>query len=299
MVNKGATTLYGRAIAQQFQTIDSRISTIALLLSRIGNPFAEPTAEGGLSTDIVEQTIKGEIRIDMDNKPLGPAIAQFKVEVGGLTSTADTIFVNDIKIDASVLSPSAKYWIVLFPCGTSHRDTIKWHHNGDLSTIDQYSAFAKGEDKSDISDWKIAKWGPKYGHAIFARIRRLQEYSDPQSIQKFRLKEDIAELDFLDDSTSVSKMMQNVLAIRGKPVRKYQINEVTLPLGLWFTPGMNVTIVDDTGHHEEDRNIFAEIVEVRYTWSTGDSDRTIGIFKVSVLPVGHVNWHSELFPSGD
>lgn len=300
MVNKGSTALYNRAIAQQFQTLDSRISTIALLLSRIGTPFTDLTGvQGGVSTDIAEQVINGEIRIDNDNKPTGPVIATFKVEVGGLSSTADTIFVNDIKVDASVLSPNAKYWLVLMPTGTSNRDTIRWHHNNDLSTINQYSAFAKGEDKTDLSDFKVARFGPTYGFAIFAKIRRLQEYSDPQSINRFRLKEDVAQLDFLDDSTSVSKMMQNVLAVRGKPVRKYQINEVTLPNGLWFTPGMNVTINDDTGHHEEDKNIFAEIHEVKYSWSTDTSDRTIGIFKVNVLPIGVLNWHSELFPSGD
>ena len=298
MINKGATTLYNRAIAQQFSTIESRISTIALLLSRIGNPFTD--SEGGLSTDIAEQVVKGEIRIDNgNNQPSGAVIAQFKVEVGGLSSTADTVFVNDINVDASVLSPNSKYWIVLLPTGLSHRDTIRWHHNGDLRTIDQYSAFASGEDKADLSDFKVARYGPTYGYAVFSRIRRNQEYSDPQSIETFRLKEVTEDFDFLDDSLSVAKMMQNVLAIRGKPVRKYTTGEVTLPLGLWFTPGMNVTIVDDTGHHEIDRNVFAEIHEVRYTWSTSDANRTLGIFKVSVLPVGVLNWHKDLFPSGD
>jgi hypothetical protein len=293
MSNKGSTTLYNRAIAQQFTTIESRISTIALLLSRIGNPFT--SSEGGPSTEIVDQVVKGEIRIDNgNNQPSGATISQFTVEVGGLASSAETIFVNDITIDASVMSPNAKYWIVLLPCGTSHRDSIKWHHNGDLSSPDQYSAFAQGEDKADLGDWKVARYGPTYGYAVFARIRRLQEYSDPQSIKRFRLKEDVAELDFLDDSLSVSKMMQNVLAVRGKPVRKYTLNEVTLPSNLWFTPGMNVTITDDTGHHSEASNIFAEIHEVRYSWSTGDADRTIGIFKVSVLPIGTLNWHAEL-----
>jgi hypothetical protein len=300
MTNRGSTTLYNRAIAQQFQTLDSRISSIALLLSRIGTPFTDMTGvEGGVSTEIAEQVINGEIRIDNENKPTGPVIAEFKAEVGGLSSTADTIFVNEIKVDASVLSPNAKYWIVLMPTGTSNRDAIRWHHNGDLSTINQYSAFAKGEDKTDLSDFKVARFGPTYGFAVFAKIRRLQEYSDPQSINRFRLKEDVVSIDFLDDSTSVNKMMQNVIAVRGKPVRKYQVNEVTLPNGLWFTPGMNVTINDDTGHHEEDRNIFAEIHEVKYSWSTSAADQTIGIFKVNVLPVGVLNWHSELFPSGD
>ena len=125
MKNKGSTTLYNRAIAQQFTTIESRISTIALLLSRIGNPFLD--TETGASTEIVNQVVKGEIRIDNgNNQPSGVTISQFNVEVGGLTSTADTIFINDITIDASVMSPNAKYWIVLFPAGviTPRRDQV-------------------------------------------------------------------------------------------------------------------------------------------------------------------------------
>src|SRR5688500_3072697 len=250
-------------------------------------------------SQLQEQVVHGEIRIDNENKPTGPVISQFKVEVGGLSSTADTIFVNDIKIDASVLSPNAKYWLVLLPCGTSYRNTVLWHHDGDMVTLDKYSAFAKGSTRNDLSDWQVSRYGPTYCHAIFARLRRIQEYSDPQSIRTFRLKEDIAEADFLDDSLSVAKMMQNVLAIRGKPVRKYDFNEVTLPAGKWFTPGQNVTVVDDTGHHEEDKNIFAEIQEVSYSWSTSAADSTIGTFRTKILPVGHLNWHKELFPSGD
>lgn len=297
MSNQGSTTLFDRAIAQQFTTIESRVSTLAFILSKVGDPFGQPE-EGQPSTQITDQVINGEIRIDNNNKPTGATISQFKIEVGGLTSTADTIFVNDIKIDASVLSPTAKYWIVLLPTGTSHRATIRWHHNNDLSTINQYSAFAKGSSKSDLSDFKVARYGPTYTFAVFAKIRRLQEYSDPQSIRTFRLKEDKEDFDFLEDTLSVAKMMQNVLAIRAKPIRKYNPNEVSLPLGLWFTPGMNVTIVDDTGHHEEGKNVFAEIHEVRY--SGGDStDNIIGTFKVTVLPVGILNWHTELFPSGD
>ena len=292
MSNKGSTTLYGRAIAVQFTALESRISTIALILSRIGEPFRN--LEGALSTDIAEQVIDGEIRIDNNNTPTGPVISTFKVPAGGLSSSADTIFVNDIKVDASVLSPTAKYWLVLMPCGTSNRDTVRWHHDGDLTTYPRYSAFARGETKVDLSDWRTSRFGPTYCYSIFARIRRLQEYSDPASIEHFRLKEDTASLDFLDDTLSVNKMMQNVLSIRAKPVRKYQINEVTLPLGLWFTPGQQVTIVDDTGHHSEASNILAEIAEVSYSWSTDSADSTLGIFKVNVLPVGHLNWHRSL-----
>lgn len=297
MHNKGSTALYNRAIAQQFTTNESRISTIALMLSRVGDPFGN--IQGEFSTDVTEQVIDGQIRIDDTNSPYGAVISSFKVNVGGLSSTADTIFVNDIKVDASVLSPNGKYWLVLMPTGTSNRDTIRWHHNGDLSTTGQWTAFAKGESKHDLGDWQGGRFGPTYSYAIFARIRRLQEYSDPQSIDRFRLKEDKQDADFLDDSGSVSKLAQNVLAVRGKPVRKYNLNEVTLALNTWFVPGQNVTVVDDTGHHEESRNIFAEIHEVRYSWSSDTSDKTIGLFKCSILPVGHLNWHLETFPPGD
>lgn len=252
-------------------------------------------------SQLEEQVVKGEIRIDNNNTPNGPVISQFKVNVGGLSSTADTIFVNDIKVDASVLSPNGKYWIVMFPVGTSYRNTVLWHHDNDLLTQGKYSAFAKGPSKSDLSDWQVSQYGPTYTYAVFAKLRRIQEYSDPQSIERFRLKEDIAEADFLDDTVSVAKLMQNILAIRGKPVRKYDIGEVTLPLDKWFTPGQNVTIVDSTSgaQHEEGRNIFATIHEVNYDWSTDDATSTIGTFRVRILPVGSLNWHMELLPSGD
>jgi hypothetical protein len=293
--NQGATSLYGRGIAQQFSAIDSRINTIFLIMSRVGNPF--PATESG--TDIVNQVVKGEIRIDIEDKPIGPTIALFDIPVSGLTSSADTVFINDIKIDASVLSPTAKYWIVVFPVGTSNGNTIRWHHNNDITVAGANSAFALGNSRTELGTWRVSSFGPTYCFSVFARIRRLQEYSDPQSMQRFRIKEDVVDLPFLDDSVSVAKMMQNVLSYRGKPVRKYNINEVTLPAGLLFTPGMYVTIEDTTGHHETSKNVLAEIQEVRYNWSTDASDKTIGIFKCSILPVGWLNWHSELFPAED
>lgn len=290
--NQGATALYGRAIAQQFQAIDSRISTLFLILSKVGNPFPQSIS----GTDIVDQIVKGEIRIDLENKPTGPTIALFDVPVSGLTSSADTVFISEIKIDASVLSPTAKYWIVLNPVGTGNADTIRWHHNNDITQSNAYSAFALGKTKTELGTWRVSPYGPMYNFAVLARIRRLQEYSDPQSMTRFRIKEDTVDLPFLDDSLSVAKMMQNILSYRGKPVRKYNINEVTLPANILFTPGQYITIEDDTGHHEQAKNILAEIHEVQYVWSTDTNDKTIGIFKCQVLPVGWLNFHTELFP---
>jgi hypothetical protein len=68
---------------------------------------------------------------------------------------------------------------------------------------------------------------------------------------------------------------------------------------LWFTPGQNITVVDDTARHQEDKNIFAEVSEVSYHWSTDRADSTLGIFRVNILPTGHLNFHKEKFPSGD
>ena len=293
--NQGATSLYGRAIAQQFQAIDSRINTIFLIMSKVGNPF--PPTESG--TTIVDQVVKGEIRIDNEGKPTGPTICLFDIPVSGLTSSADTVFINDIKINASVLSPTAKYWLVINPIGTSNANTIRWHHNNDISKPDANSAFALGKTKTDLGTWRVSPFGPTYCYSIFARIRRTQEYSDPQSIGQFRIKEDTVDLPFLDDSMSVAKMMQNILSYRGKPVRKYSLNEVTLPNDILFTPGQYITIDDDTGHHQESKNVLAEIHEVKYTWTTDQADKTIGIFKCSILPVGFLNWHTELFPAED
>jgi len=293
--NQGATALYGRGIAQQFQAIDSRISTIFLIMSKVGNPF--PPTESG--TTLIDQVVKGELRIDIEDKPIGPIIALFDIPVSGLTSSADTVFITDIKVDASVLSPSAKYWIVINPVGTSNANTVRWHHNNNIMIPGSNSAFALGNTNAELGTWRVSPFGPIYCFSVFARIRRLQEYSDTQSMDKFRIKEDVVDLPFLDDSLSVAKMMQNVLSYRAKPVRKYSLNEVTLPANLLFTPGQYVTIEDLTGHHEISRNVLAEIQEVKYKWTTDETDKTIGIFKCSVLPVGWLNWHTEQFPAED
>ena len=289
--NRNASILYKRAIAQQFTAIDTRFSDIAVILSRIGDPFP---ATG--TTEVLDQVVDAEIRIDNNGKPDGPTISSFKIPVAGLSSGADTIFVNGIKVSSAVSSPNTKYWLVLFPVGESPGDTIRWHHDNDISLPNRFSAFAIGANKNSTFTWNVSDFGPLYTHTIFSRIRRLQEYSDPQSIKQFRLKEDVVDISFLDDTYSVAKMMQNILSFRAKPVRKYALNDVTIPSGRLFLPGQYVTINDTTGYHDISRNVLAEVQEVSYNWTTDDPNNTLGTFRCQILPIGHVNWHTDLFP---
>ena len=289
--NRNASILYNRAIAQQFTAIDTRFSDIAVILSRIGDPFPFTG-----STEVLDQAVDAEIRLDNNGKPNGPTISSFKIPVSGLSSAADTIFVNGIKVSSAVSSPNTKYWLVLFPVGESPGDTIRWHHDNDISLPNRFSAFAIGENKNSTFTWNTSDFGPVYTHTIFSRIRRLQEYSDPQSIKQFRLKEDVVDISFLDDTYSVAKMMQNILSFRAKPKRVYSLNDVTIPSGRLFLPGQYVTIYDTTGHHDISRNVFAEITEVNYKWTTDDPNNTLGTFRCQILPLGSVNWHVDLFP---
>lgn len=291
LFNRNASVLYNRAIAQQFIAIDTRFSDIAVILSRIGDPFPSTG-----STEVLDQAVDAEIRIDNNGKPDGPTISSFKIPVSGLSSAADTIFVNGIKVSSAVSSPNTKYWLVLFPVGESNGDTIRWHHDNDISVPNRFSAFAIGENKNSPFTWHVSDFGPIYTHSIFSRIRRLQEYSDPQSIKTFRLKEDVVDISFLDDTYSVAKMMQNILSFRAKPVRKYSLNEVTIPSNRLFLPGQYVTIYDSTGHHDISRNVLAEVQEAKYRWTTDDPNNTLGTFRCDILPIGHVNWHQDLFP---
>lgn len=291
LFNRNASTLYNRAIAQQFSAIDTRFSDIAVILSRIGDPF--PITG---TTEVLDQVVEAEIRIDNNGKPDGPTISSFKIPVAGLSSAADTIFVNGIKVSSAVSSPNTKYWLILFPVGEGHGDTIRWHHDNDISVPNRFSAFAIGENKNSPFTWHVSDFGPIYTHSIFSRIRRLQEYSDPQSIQKFRLKEDVVDISFLDDTYSVAKMMQNILSFRAKPVRKYSLNEVTIPTNRLFLPGQYVTIYDSTGYHDISRNVLAEVQEAKYRWTTDDPNYTLGTFRCEILPIGHFNWHTDLFP---
>ncbi|MGD1837508.1 MAG: hypothetical protein ACPKPY_05560 [Nitrososphaeraceae archaeon] len=284
----GATILYNTILGQQFQALDTRFSSIALVLSKIGQPFPD--------TDIADQVVKGEIRVhdDINNQP-GPVIAEFKVPSSRISETSDTILVNNININSTVSSPSAKYWIILRPVGTSPSNTIRWHHNSNFSKPNQISAIARIINSQDPIDWRVSNYGPTYNFNVFSRIRRLQEYSDPGSISKFRLKERIIDLSFLDDPLSVVKASQAILGFMSKPVRKYNPTEITIPNEKFFFPGQYITIVDGVGGHPENRNIIAEVTEARYSGS-GNNDTSVGTMKCKIKAIALVDWHIDELP---
>ena len=289
-----STALYGTGAAQRFSAIDTRFSNLILIMSKIGTVF--PT-----DTPIEKQIVKGEIRIDSNGKPNGPLIATFEVPVSSITENKDNVFINDLNISSDVLSPNTYYWIIFLPVGESLNSTIRWHHDGIINPADhtKFSAIASvpvnntNTINGGTANWIVSEIGPTYAFNVFSKIRQTQYYKDSDSADLYGLTEDLVEFPEIDDPLSIARLMQTLLALRSRPIRKYKLNEVTIPNNKIFKPGQVVTIVDNTARHEESKNVFAIIQEVRYHWSADADESGIGLFKCDILPIGFLDFKIE------
>ena len=286
----GASVLFQRTIAQKFSAIDTRFSSFALIMSKIGTPFDQSVA-------IEDQIVRGRIVLDSgNNSPSTTKIATFDIPISSIPDSQDTVFVANIKVDRTITSPNTSYWLILDACGTDLSNTVRWHHDGIMNhnsaTNPRPSAFAAVVDNNIQENnlvWIVDNEGPIYTYNIFSRVRRIQYFSDPDAIDQYGLKEDIVEIPEIEDPISIAKIMQSILALRSSPIRKYVMNEVTLPNGKIFEPGQSITIVDDTANHTEAENIFAIIQDVSYHWSSGD-ETSLGMFSFSLLPMGFLDF---------
>lgn len=309
--NKGSSIMFDRWRAQQFTALDTRFSDLLIIASKIGDPLGANTSTTPI--DKQETQWRGEIRVDNNNLPTGPLVAQFDIDVSSINVSKKTnVFINGLssRFKANP-SPNNKYWIIMFPIGTDLANTIRWHHNGDEETLNQNSAFAnttrsitadnkKGEFDSTKASWRLSSKGPTYTYSVFSRIRRIHQFSDPESIDEFRRKEASLNIDELDDSLSVVRYMQNILSFATKPLRVYNPNEVTIPIGKLYFPGEFITIIDSTvDNHTFSKNIMAEIDNVTYNWDSTNTHTALGILTCTIQPKTHYNWHNDKLKVAD
>src|SRR5688572_20262657 len=132
-------TLYKTHLAVQFTALDSRFITIKLVLSKIGDPT------GGINDPENPILLHGYIVTDNNDTPTGSRVTTFEIPYQGLTSSPTDVFINDIKVDAAVSSPNTKYWLVIESIGISRGDSVRWHHDNNVSIEGRRSAYAIGD----------------------------------------------------------------------------------------------------------------------------------------------------------
>jgi hypothetical protein len=199
----------------------------------------------------------------------------------GTNSTA--VFDFNQKLHVKSFQANDAYWIILYAKGTDENNTIRWWHDGDFITPNRFSAARQAvldpstEDrtqsplKTDTTGWGISATGPVYSHAYFTGVKALSEASDPLSINKYGLVEAVHNIPFITDNQTLQVYATTILASLAKPIRKFQMQYVTIPNNFVYVPGQLIDIIDSLSGIAPPRSIQAEIQDIKYSFLAGSA----------------------------
>jgi hypothetical protein len=268
----GSTSLYNKDIAQQVIPGSARLKNLALMLQKLGS--------GG---SLHQQFVTGAVVHDSNGKPTGSKILDLQIPVTSINTTPTAVFDFNAKFSVKDIQVDAPLWIVLYAKGTSEDNTIRWLHDGNTSNDAHYSSTRpvnldpSTEDrvtpplKPDITGWVVSSTGPTYTHAFFKGIRALAYASDPQSRARYGLVEAVHDISWIQDNATLQTYASNVLQALAKPIRKFTMQQVTIPNDFVFLPGQLVDIVDTLSGIVAPKSLSAEIQEVKYDFQAPSS----------------------------
>ena len=290
--NNSSTTLANKALAQKFFITETRISDVAFLLSKVG----EPTS--------TNNRVNGRIIADNNNSPTGNIISAFNIPLDSIEKTPQTIFVNDLKIkDGIFVSNAQPAWLVLYQRSgtdevnhsepnTDEQNTIRWHHNNDTSTVTTLvSKTASSGDRDDNLTWNFitaSDKGPTFGFGVFAEIRHIQEVSDKGSINRYGQVDAEIDTSFLVEPDLINTYLYSVLYYSSRPRLVFSTGSVKCPSRFLFKPYQIVTLKDSLAYPQ---GIDCEIQRARYNF---DTDKfALGCRTVDITPMSYFDYLDE------
>ncbi len=289
--NKNSMTLANKAIAQKFFITETRITDVAFILSKVG----EPTSQNN--------RVNGRIIADNNNSPTGNIITSFNIPLDDIEKSPETIFVNDLDIKNRFVANAAPAWLVLYQrSGTEENDksepnndeqnTIRWHHNNDITTVTTLpSKTASGGDREQNLSWSFIKAsdkGPTFCFGVFAKIRHIQEVSDRGSIDRYGLVEAEVDTSFLDEPRIIQTYLQAQLEFTARPRLVFNTNKVRIPSNFLFKPYQIITLQDSLAYPD---GIEAEIQRVSYNFNT--EEFALGTRFASITPISYYDYLDE------
>jgi len=291
--NQGSISLSNKALAVRTQIFETRLSDLALILSKVGDPQSP------------RDRINGRIIADKDNSPTGAVIADFEIPLSSIDVTPDTIFLNELDVKTQNISSGQHIWIVLYQRSGTNGDpqndeanTIRWHHDNNLTeTTENVSMTAIGGERDKTLDWKYiigADKGPTFCFGVFSQIRHIQEVSDRHSIAEYGLVEAQIDTSFLTDAILINGYLESLLQFTSRPRLLFNINSVTCPDKFLFKPYQTVTIKDTLAYPS---GVDVEIQRARYVFDA-QSSFAYGTKNVEVTPMGFEDFLTGRFKCG-
>lgn len=292
-------SLANKDIAQQFIPGTTRLTNVALMLSKTGT--GRSTVDDAYNLTGVQGVI---VKDDGNNKPSNKVIARFIIPYADIGETPTVIYKIDLQYNVSSIDTSFKHWIILFKRGESEESTIRWYHDSDVVTpstsdVPRYSGtktpFTDQPQPSLEPDFNLgfnsSSTGPVYRFSFFSTKNTTIEVSDPFSIKKYtpgRPVEIRVNAPWITDLKTGIKYANSLLQYGAKLKKIYEKKTVSIPTKMFF-PLQLVSIIYPLAGLDTNTHTTAEINSVRYQASAGSADSPFGSYTVELTATGYVN----------
>jgi hypothetical protein len=299
------TSLFHKDVAQQVPLSSSKFSNLGLKLSKTGMGTSE--------TDPLTAKLFGRILLDNNNTPDGDGeLARFTIPISSVLEQPSVIFKLDLqfKSDAlSTLSSGENIWIVLYSIGDSEENTCRWWHDNLINkrasnynamrtlpygrTAKSFNLSNKQDNDSIYSNfgWYTSLNGPTYSYNVVSKVAHLNITRNMKSINRWGRVDVKIDVPTLSDTDKTQmQYMNSILQQSSKKVVTFSTPEVTIPLQTFFIPGTCIQFIDPLVGYTADKNIQAQIHEVRYNLDANATNESpLGTNKCEITPVWFMN----------
>jgi hypothetical protein len=216
----------------------------------------------------------------------------------------------------NTLKPGDDAWVILFAegymtysnpdendCGTANPDhCAHWHHDGGNSGVsairtvcDPRGLGNRSPTHEDTSTgWVINNAGPTYSHSFFDTFSHIVEASDQESINRYGEIDAFIDASWITEEATMNQYLASILQYSAKPRRIYEMAEIFIPYNDVIQPGSLVTVIDTKAGFTANKNIMAEVQEVRYEFSAQSPGTTpLGTNVCEVRLLGYVDFRED------
>jgi hypothetical protein len=288
----GSETLHDKGIAQRVVPGTNKFRDLSLSLSKVGAPdvFSDPYIHGSIFTDLNDSPNHhgqvGAFDIDITTIPQGQASTVYQFNVA--------------YADRATIIPNGKYWVVLHQLTAlnDQNNTIRWYHNNDFETPNQYSAMKSPgtvyDDSNEEIGWMVSDSGPTYSYAAFSQVSHVAIAWDHPSIDRWGLVDGFVNNTSISDFDTMTRYLYSILQFSAKPKLQYSLTNVTFPLSWQIIPGQLVQLIDNVSGLTDAKKRMAEVMSVRYEWApAGGETSACGINTCSIGLLGYYDFLKE------
>lgn len=262
---------------------------LTFVLSKVGagTDATNPAKAGVLGYIVKDQPNEhNEDPSQTSHYPTADMVASFRIPITDITETPEPISKINLKLIPGIrIEPDAYYWIVMQEIGSGDDNTIRWHHDADLTTPTDFANHdirwagvrylpegrAPGDSYS-YRRWITRSTGPKFSYAFIASSRVAAQAREPWSIARWTKGHPVeARLDesWITNISTMTQFLNQVVAASGQLPIVFDTCTTTIP-NVLYQPGSSLQVADDLLGFPLDRNFVVQCIDDHYWADAND-----------------------------